>query len=74
MSLILHVDHIDGNYLDCRPRNVRFMCPNCHSQTATWAGGNKLIYRYRVPPALGSRIRVDKVLTLFDRLDEQSAS
>jgi hypothetical protein len=36
--LVLHVDHIDGQMWDCRPENVRFLCPNCHSQTATYAG------------------------------------
>ncbi|MFD3813321.1 HNH endonuclease [Rhodococcus sp. NPDC058639] len=36
--LVFHVDHIDGNPNDSRPENVRFLCPNCHSQTPTWAG------------------------------------
>jgi hypothetical protein len=36
--LTLHVDHINGDFLDNRPQNVRFLCPNCHSQTATYAG------------------------------------
>nr|WP_082043111.1 HNH endonuclease signature motif containing protein [Rhodococcus sp. MEB064] len=35
--LRLHVDHVDGNYFDCRLANLRYLCPNCHSQTATWA-------------------------------------
>ncbi|NMN99444.1 HNH endonuclease [Antrihabitans stalactiti] len=40
-QLTLHVDHINGDYLDSRLENVRFLCPNCHSQTASWAGRNR---------------------------------
>jgi hypothetical protein len=36
--LVLHVDHIDGRLWDCRAENLRFLCPNCHSQTQTFAG------------------------------------
>ena len=41
-KLNLEIDHIDGNSLDCRIGNLRFLCPNCHSQTETFGfRGNK---------------------------------
>ena len=38
-SISLQLDHINGVPNDNRLKNLRFLCPNCHSQTSTW--GNK---------------------------------
>lgn len=45
----VEVDHIDGNHNNTIPSNLRTLCPNCHSLTATWkntgGGGNGRVYR-----------------------------
>jgi Zn finger protein HypA/HybF involved in hydrogenase expression len=39
--ITLHLDHIDGNNKNNTLSNLRFLCPNCHSQTDTYCGRNK---------------------------------
>jgi DNA-binding CsgD family transcriptional regulator/5-methylcytosine-specific restriction endonuclease McrA len=38
LSMALH--HINGDRLDNRVENLELLCPNCHSQTDTYAGRN----------------------------------
>jgi hypothetical protein len=40
-ALTLIVDHVSGDWLDNRLANLRFLCPNCHAQTATWCRRKK---------------------------------
>lgn len=41
----LELDHINGNRKDHRIESIRWLCPNCHSQTLNWRGKNKKSYR-----------------------------
>jgi predicted HNH restriction endonuclease len=32
----LEIDHINGDIVDNRSENLRFLCPNCHATTPTY--------------------------------------
>jgi hypothetical protein len=40
-TLSLEIDHINGINNDNRLENLRFLCPNCHSQTSTYGSRNQ---------------------------------
>ena len=43
-KLVLQLEHKNGKRNDNRVENLCFLCPNCHSQTDTYAGRkNKLV-------------------------------
>jgi hypothetical protein len=44
-ALALVLDHINGDPRDHRLENLRLLCPNCNSQTPTFAGRNKRLRR-----------------------------
>jgi hypothetical protein len=39
--LTIEIDHINGISTDNRKENLRWLCPNCHSQTDTYRRRNK---------------------------------
>ena len=39
-TISLQLDHINGINNDNRRENLRFLCPNCHTQTETWGINN----------------------------------
>ncbi|MEU8914451.1 HNH endonuclease [Streptomyces libani] len=36
-QLVLEIDHINGDRLDNRQANLRYLCPSCHSQTRSFS-------------------------------------
>lgn len=40
--LVLQLDHINGVWNDNRLSNLRLLCPNCHSQTKTFANRKRI--------------------------------
>ena len=44
--LKLQIDHIDGDRTNNELDNLRFLCPNCHSQTDTYCGRNLNVELY----------------------------
>ncbi|MET8705663.1 HNH endonuclease signature motif containing protein [Streptomyces californicus] len=40
--LVLEIDHINGDRLDNRRENLRYLCPSCHSQTQTFSNRRHL--------------------------------
>lgn len=41
-EIVLQLEHKNGKNNDNRLENLGFLCPNCHSQTKTYAAKNKL--------------------------------
>lgn len=55
--LTLQLDHTNGRYDDNRIENLRWLCPNCHSQTPTFAGRGKARRVREVPAFYAVRAR-----------------
>lgn len=56
--LTLEIDHINGDPLDNRIGNLRFICPNCHSQqTQTSRSWKNTRGEKRIPLAIADEVR-----------------
>lgn len=40
-SVLLQVDHVDGDHTNNCQSNLRALCPNCHAKTHTFGGRNR---------------------------------
>lgn len=47
-KLTLQLEHKNGDHKDNRLENLCFLCPNCHSQTETYAGRNSSLKKSRI--------------------------
>jgi hypothetical protein len=52
-KLTLQLEHINGHSRDHRKENLCLLCPNCHSQTETYAGRNSGVKKSRFCSACG---------------------
>ena len=55
-SLVLEIEHKDGDFQNDRPENIEYLCPNCHSQTETYCNYKRSgrLGKLANPPDLGS--------------------
>lgn len=67
-TLSLELNHINGKNNDNRLANLRFLCPNCHSQTDTYGVRNQKITesKYEISDSLK-----ELVLNKYDELKNQ---
>lgn len=62
----LHVDHIDGDWRNNRPENLRVLCPNHHASTSNYGALNRGKGRpYHVVKKTDTSIRDTRALMGF---------
>lgn len=64
LPLKFHLDHINGDNSDNSQANLRMICPNCHSQTATYCGRNKRLKRIAAEMKMVPRVGIEPTTNL----------
>jgi hypothetical protein len=60
--LSIQIDHVNGIHDDHRIENLRMLCPNCHSQTDTFAGKNITFRKHNPGSPSGKAIGSDPII------------
>jgi hypothetical protein len=58
--LTLQLDHINGNHFDNSKDNLRLLCPNCHTQTETFASRNSKNKKNMFKHCITCKININK--------------
>lgn len=67
-TLSLHLDHIDGNRYNNKLDNLRFLCPNCDSQTDTYCRHTKKLSQYSPEEIVGLYLKNKTIKKVLDAL------
>lgn len=66
-TLSLELDHINGVNDDNRLENLRFLCPNCHSQTTTYGSRNQQLNSSAKDIEVADKLR-DLIIESYQKL------
>ncbi len=66
--LTLQLDHTNGISHDNRLENLRFLCPNCHTQTDTYAGKNSRGMRPKIPKPNARALKLERDRQLWAKI------
>lgn len=72
-TLSLELDHINGINNDNRLENLRFLCPNCHSQTTTYGSRNQQLNSSEYDITNELRLLVEEMYSKLKNVKKVSA-